>query len=75
MSLFFVHAVFAVTRRGVTSPSFASLGEKQRLNFEKNKNNSTTVRLVYYSRVVVCIIHTQKSDTRDSTTEHSTPSY
>ena len=39
MSLFFVHAVFAVTRRGVTSPSFASLGEKQRLNFEKNKNN------------------------------------
>ena len=46
MSLFFVHAVFAVTRRGVTSPSFASLGEKQRLNFEKNKNTSN--RLLLY---------------------------
>ena len=60
MSLFFVHAVFAVTRRGVTSPSFASLGEKQRLNFEKNKNNSTTVTRLLLQSSSVHNTHTKK---------------
>ena len=58
MSLFFVHAVFAVTRRGVTSPSFASWGEAA-FEFEKNKNNRLlTTRLLIQSSSVQ--IHKQK---------------